>query len=629
MTCILIRSFREKVSRAGPIDSPRLEEHPNADSRPPGAPSRPSDRRAGRCAARAAPGARRARRAAGRSLRRHEADDDPGSRTSSPPSTASPSGRASSGASSRPPPFWRKEDGDEKAFADAGPRGRSPPTRSSATRFFSRMEFALESLDGHMNEIARDFKRQSDLDLGEIYPFDEILAGLRSLGPRQRGLLPEPAGLRRAPELPPHDARAAPPGRTAAGRAASGPRRAWPSASPSASRPTSTWRSASAHAEAARYIAQYNIWMHHLVDAKGQRLFPEGLRLLSHWNLRDEIKADYSDAQNGLAKQRAIAQVMDRIVTQTIPAAVVDNPHVDWNPFTNEVTRDDGARLRPARRRPTVKVTNAPGARHALRDAAEDLPGRAQGGSVLADRADADRAALRREPPDPRGAREGDARGGPLLAAGPQGRRAHLEAARPPARALRRLVQRLPAARRVHRGASSTRSSARSTRPPRPTRTTSPTSSPGSASPRRRRSTWPTTSRSTRRAAPGHALGAARRADHAHLRTRVEKGGMNYKGYNIAVHEMGHNVEQTFSLNDDRLDAARGRAQHRVHRGARVRLPGARPRAAGPRQARREEPGAQGARTTSGRPTRSRASRSSTWPSGTGCTTTPTRRRRS
>jgi hypothetical protein len=47
----------------------------------------------------------------------------------------------------------------------------------------------------------------------------------------------------------------------------------------------------------------------------------------------------------------------------------------------------------------------------------------------------------------------------------------------------------------------------------------------------------------------GHALGAARRGDQAHLRTRVEKNGMNYKGFNIAVHEMGHNVEQTFSLN--------------------------------------------------------------------------------
>ena len=48
----------------------------------------------------------------------------------------------------------------------------------------------------------------------------------------------------------------------------------------------------------------------------------------------------------------------------------------------------------------------------------------------------------------------------------------------------------------------------------------------------------------------GHAMGAQMRGAQAHLRTRVEASGMNYKGYNIAVHEMGHNVEQTFSLND-------------------------------------------------------------------------------
>jgi hypothetical protein len=48
----------------------------------------------------------------------------------------------------------------------------------------------------------------------------------------------------------------------------------------------------------------------------------------------------------------------------------------------------------------------------------------------------------------------------------------------------------------------------------------------------------------------GHALGAEMRSEKAHLRTRVEKTGMTYKGFNIAVHEMGHNVEQTFSLND-------------------------------------------------------------------------------
>jgi hypothetical protein len=41
-----------------------------------------------------------------------------------------------------------------------------------------------------------------------------------------------------------------------------------------------------------------------------------------------------------------------------------------------------------------------------------------------------------------------------------------------------------------------------------------------------------------------------RRGSKARLRTRIEKDGMNYKGYNIAVHELGHNVEQVFSLYD-------------------------------------------------------------------------------
>jgi hypothetical protein len=47
----------------------------------------------------------------------------------------------------------------------------------------------------------------------------------------------------------------------------------------------------------------------------------------------------------------------------------------------------------------------------------------------------------------------------------------------------------------------------------------------------------------------GHAAGAGMRSAKTRLRTRVGKDGMDYKGYNIAVHEMGHNVEQTLSLN--------------------------------------------------------------------------------
>jgi len=48
----------------------------------------------------------------------------------------------------------------------------------------------------------------------------------------------------------------------------------------------------------------------------------------------------------------------------------------------------------------------------------------------------------------------------------------------------------------------------------------------------------------------GHAWGAEMRSDVAHLRTRISDDGADYKGYNIAVHEFGHNVEQTISLYD-------------------------------------------------------------------------------
>jgi hypothetical protein len=46
----------------------------------------------------------------------------------------------------------------------------------------------------------------------------------------------------------------------------------------------------------------------------------------------------------------------------------------------------------------------------------------------------------------------------------------------------------------------------------------------------------------------GHASGAESREQKSLLRTRISADGMDYKGYNIAVHEFGHNVEQTISL---------------------------------------------------------------------------------
>ncbi len=91
---------------------------------------------------------------------------------------------------------------------------------------------------------------------------------------------------------------------------------------------------------AENYIASYNIMMGNLLTEDGRRLFPEDMVLLSHWNLRDEIKSNYAALPDAPEKQRMIQKVMEHIVCQTIPACVINNPEYDWNPFSNTVYKD-------------------------------------------------------------------------------------------------------------------------------------------------------------------------------------------------------------------------------------------------------------------------------------------------
>ena len=442
--------------------------------------------------------------------------------------------------------FWRAEDGDAAAFAEMT---RTYYAGDKATRdaLFSRMEFALESYDGHINEIARDFRWQSDLDLGPIYPFDEILAGYDP----SAHFVEDSFGNKLAFAVLLNF-----PVTTLADRLKEGEswsRRQWAEARLadrfSKRVPANVNQAiAAAAAESAQYIAQYNVWMHHLVDAKGTRLFPAKLRLLSHWNLRDELKSDYADAKTGLAKQRTIAKVMERIVTQTIPRSVVDNPGVDWDPVTNSVR---AAAVQDADAS-AVKKTPAssdpePDTRYAMllacyRAARQADPFSPTAPTLIARRFDENRQipeervrkmleAVVASPLVPRVAKLIEKRLGRKLEpfdvwyAGfkPRGTRSEEELDRivkakyPTAEAYKKDIPNLLEKLGFSKDRAEYLAAHIEVDPAR-----------GS----------------------GHALGAARRADHAHLRTRVEKDGMNYKGFNIAVHEMGHTVEQTFSLND-------------------------------------------------------------------------------
>ena len=92
-------------------------------------------------------------------------------------------------------------------------------------------------------------------------------------------------------------------------------------------------RMAQANANAENYIADYNIYMGNLRTEDDRQLWPEDKILLSHWNLRDELKALYS-AEGGQEKQEMIYQVMQRIVNQTIPQAAINGKDFVWKPYS-------------------------------------------------------------------------------------------------------------------------------------------------------------------------------------------------------------------------------------------------------------------------------------------------------
>ena len=98
-------------------------------------------------------------------------------------------------------------------------------------------------------------------------------------------------------------------------------------------------RMAQANANAENYIADYNIYMGNLRTDDDRQLWPEDKILLSHWNLRDELKALYqAESQESRVKnqekQEMIYQVMQRIVNQTIPQAAINGKDYIWKPYT-------------------------------------------------------------------------------------------------------------------------------------------------------------------------------------------------------------------------------------------------------------------------------------------------------
>ncbi len=438
--------------------------------------------------------------------------------------------------------FWRDGDGDQAALEDFVRRNFAGD-QAALDALFTRCERLFEQLDGHMLEIVQAFRRQMDLDLGPIMPYDETFAAYDPSAHVNDDLFRNKLAFAVLLNFPLT---------TLEERLANGPqwtRRQWAEArlAQRFSRRVPAEVNlaiAQASSEAQQYISEYNIWMHHVLDRDGRRLFPAKMRLLSHWNLRDQIKADYGE-QGGLARQRIVARVMENIVLQTIPKAVVDNPNVDWNPFTNDVRASTVKDHERAAASAPVTAEPEPDTRYAVllgsfRAVKRIDPYSPTAPTHMARRFDEDR-----ELPESRVRRMLE-----QVASSPL-------AAKVGALIEKRLGRQLEPFDIWYSGFKPRGKYTESqldeiTRKKYPTADAYAKDMPRmfealGFSPDRARCLASNIAVEPARGS-GHAWGAQLSSAPARLRTRVGSSGMDYKGYNIAVHEMGHNVEQTLSL---------------------------------------------------------------------------------
>ena len=87
------------------------------------------------------------------------------------------------------------------------------------------------------------------------------------------------------------------------------------------------------------YISDYNICMDHIIVDGKVGIFPKGMKLISHWGLRDELKGLYREP-NSIRKREIIEQILKRIVHGEIPECVINNEEYDWDPVNNEVFKN-------------------------------------------------------------------------------------------------------------------------------------------------------------------------------------------------------------------------------------------------------------------------------------------------
>lgn len=425
--------------------------------------------------------------------------------------------------------LWTSEDGSPeelKAFC-----AKNFFSGSERDALFERFEDKLEQLDGHFQAMSDSLTREFDEDRLPAHPVDGAFAAFSPDAHLSDDLFKSKLAFIALLNFPQKTLE------ECLEEGASWPRRRWAEV-----RLAQRFRArvpapvlqdlAKAGSEAHEYVNRYNIHMDRVLGTDGKPAFRPGLKLLSHWGLRDELRALYADPAAALERQKLLSLVMERIITQQIPQAVVDNPGALWDPAAGTVDGKPSAREPDTRYAEWLKVFRA----------RRRLDAYYPGFATHMDRS----FKLERELPEAEVERiltdvlkSGSGKKTAALIRERLGRDLQpfdiwYDGFKPRAAISEEELDRLAAGKYPDSEAFQRDLPTILGKLGFDTQTAAYLASMIAVDPAR---------------GSGHAQQPALRGGQAHLRTRVPKGGMNYKGFNIAMHELGHNVEQVFSLN--------------------------------------------------------------------------------
>ena len=394
---------------------------------------------------------------------------------------------------------------------------------------FLRVSEYMEAILGYSNRMSVKLQKYAQLDLGPVYPSDLAFSTYNPLRSFTNDMFANKSAFIVALNFPKLTIEEK--------NALGGDRLAWAYArlgDQFGRRPAGGDGAPNSEDAPDAYVDNYNIYMGNLVAGReNEKIFPEDMILLSHWNLRDEIKANYNKEYTGTQKQRIIYDVMKRIISQEIPVEVINSPEYDWDPEDNVLYKDGKAV--PHTPEDTVRYAKMLGNYHNARkqdkEGEENYIERHFRESMEIPRAEVEQI-LDEFLTSPELADVG--------------------------RIIRRRLGRPLEAFDIWYDGFKQRSTldeeklSRMTREMYPDAAALETDLPEilaklGFAPERAGELAAKIEVDPARGS-GHAWGAEMKGQKSLLRTRIPKGGLDYKGFNIAIHELGHNVEQTISL---------------------------------------------------------------------------------